>query len=393
MTETSDAAMKPSVIDDAEFNATVQPIAAARGLPNRLYVDPAALVGERDTVFRNNWTGIGFAADVPGKGDAVPVDFLGFPLLILRDRKGAVRVFHNACRHRGHPLVDKPCSGLALLRCPYHSWAYGLDGSLRSTPLIGGVGANEIEGFDRTRFGLVEVRSVVWFGVVFIDLSGVAPDIAARTAEIEARWPGAEVDRLTGGGPASQFTLHVDCNWKLAVENYCEAYHLPFVHPDLNSYSPLEDHYTIAETHYAGQGSLNYKGGDALGGLGFPEFPTWPTDRREVAEYIAFFPNVLLGIHRDHGYAIVLIPDGPTRTEERIQLLYVDATVAEDADMAPRVQAHARQWRQVFEEDLGVVAGMQRGRLSPGFDGGVFSPVLETPTHAFHRWTARELRR
>ncbi|MCR9255509.1 MAG: aromatic ring-hydroxylating dioxygenase subunit alpha [Alphaproteobacteria bacterium] len=380
-----------SVLSDEEFSATVRSISGARGLPNRLYVDPESAEAERQTVFRNNWTGIGFAHDVPNAGDAVPVTFLGWPLLMLRDRKGRVKVFHNVCRHRGHPLIDKKCSGLAMLRCPYHSWAYGLDGSLRSTPLIGGVGVNEVEGFDRSRFNLVEVRSEVWFGVVFIDMSGVAPPLSERTDAIEARWPGADLARLVSGGDRAQFALTVECNWKLAVENYCEAYHLPFVHPDLNSYSPLEDHYTIAERHFAGQGSMNYKGNDALGGKPFPEFEAWPAEKREIAEYVAFFPNVLFGIHRDHGFAILLIPQGPARTEERIQLFYVGDTVPEDPAMASVIDAHARQWRQVFEEDLGVVAGMQRGRTSPGFDGGVFSPVLETPTHAFHRWTAEQL--
>ena len=46
----------------------------------------------------------------------------------------------------------------------------------------------------------------------------------------------------------------------------------------------------------------------------------------------------------------------------------------------------------VFGEDIGAVEGMQRGRQSPGFQGGVFSPVLDHPTHFFHQWVARRVR-
>ena len=29
------------------------------------------------------------------------------------------------------------------------------------------------------------------------------------------------------------FSLDVKCNWKFAIENYCESYHLPTIHPEL----------------------------------------------------------------------------------------------------------------------------------------------------------------
>ena len=45
------------------------------------------------------------AADVPEPGDAKPIEFLGMPLLLLRDKDGDVRVFQNICRHRAAPVV------------------------------------------------------------------------------------------------------------------------------------------------------------------------------------------------------------------------------------------------------------------------------------------------
>ena len=36
------------------------------------------------------------------------------------------------------------------------------------------------------------------------------------------------------------FDLEVKCNWKLAIENYCESYHLPTIHPKLNKISNIK---------------------------------------------------------------------------------------------------------------------------------------------------------
>ena len=52
-------------------------------------------------------------------------------------------------------------------------------------------------------------------------------------------------------------------------------------------------------------------------------------------------------------------------------------------------QAVMAAWKLVFEEDIFAVEGMQQGRSSPGFNGGVFSPVLDTPSHVFHKWVAQ----
>ena len=110
-----------------------------------------------------------------------------------------------------------------------------------------------------------------------------------------------------------------------------------------------------------------------------------PFDRG--AEYIALFPNALFGIHRDHLFTGVILPEAVDRTRELFDLYYFDEAAAAPA-MEPLRQANARLWRTVFEEDLGVVEGLQRGRASPAFTGGVFSPVLEGPSHCFHRWVA-----
>jgi choline monooxygenase len=369
-----------------DLSAVRRPVSEAQGLPNPHYIDPAVFEEEKHAVLFSSWAGLGVTADVPEAGDAVPITFLGMPLLIVRDKNETVRVFQNICRHRGMILVEEPRKIEGAIRCPYHSWCYGTDGRLVSTPHVGGPGQNTHASIDRDLLGLIEVRSHIWRNVIWINIDGKALPFEEENAELIKRW--AEFDKpLFHGGADSQFQLKVDCNWKLAVENYCESYHLPWVHPGLNSYSRLEDHYHIEQPDaFSGQGTLVYRQLHGDKGQVFADFEGVGEKWNEAAEYISVYPNVLLGAHRDHAFAIVLVPENEGRTVENIHLYY--ATPETDANMRA---ANTEQWKLVFEEDIFVVEGMQKGRHAPSFDGGRFSAVMDSPSHCFHAWVAGKI--
>jgi len=373
-----------------DLSEVTKPVNTARGLPNAHYIDDAVFEEEREAVLFNNWAGVGFAKDVPETGDAMPVDFLGMPLLILRDQDGVVKVFQNTCRHRGMILVKEKGNIRGTIRCPYHSWCYGLDGGLRSTPHAGGPGVNIHEDIKRNELGLFEIRSHVYFGVVFVNVSGKAPAFEDAHATLLERW--REFDRpLYHGGEDSSFKLEVNCNWKLAVENYCESYHLPWVHPGLNSYSKLEDHYHLLEKgKFSGQGSYVYRQLKGDDGQMFPDFDGLSEKWDTGAEYVSCFPNVLFGAQRDHAYAILLEPKAKDKTVEHVEIFYASeaATGDEYADLRAK---NAAQWKDIFVEDVFVVEGMQKGRHGIFFDGGKFVPEMDGPTHMFHEWVANQI--
>lgn len=370
----------------SDLSVVRRPIAEANGLPNAHYIDPAVFNEEKQALLFDGWAGLAVTADVPEIGDAVPLTFLSMPLLVVRDRKGTVRVFQNTCRHRGMILVEEPRKIEGAIRCPYHSWCYSTEGKLVSTPHVGGPGQNTHEGVDRALLGLTEIRSHIWMGVIWINVSGDAPDFETANADLLARW--AEFDKpLYHGGATSQFQLQVNCNWKLAVENYCESYHLPWVHPGLNSYSRLEDHYHIElQEKFSGQGTLVYRQLKGDDGETFPDFDALSDKWDTAAEYITAFPNVLMGVHRDHTFAIILVPEGPEKTTENVHLFYASPDVSEALK-----DKNAALWKTVFEEDIFVVEGMQRGRHAVNFDGGRFSPAMDGPTHLFHDWVAARM--
>ena len=367
--------------------SVLKPIEQANGLPNACYVDENMHAKEADAIFKQGWAAIGFGCDVPKPGCVYPVELLGIPLLMVRTKNNEVHVFENVCRHRGMILVEEPAQLNGPITCPYHAWSYDLEGQLKATPHVGGPNIHKDETVICEDLSLNRVKSALWRDVVFINLSGIAPEFAEIARPLRERWAEFETD-IYSGGADSMFTLEVDCNWKLAVENYCEAYHLPFIHPGLNSYSRLEDHYNILdEQSYAGQGSYVFKPQLDENGRSFPVFAGLSTKWDTAAEYCAFFPNVLFGVHKDHCYAILLIPNGQGKTEERVSLYYADkaALAPEYAEMRA---TNTRLWKGIFIEDIGVVEGMQRGRYAPSYDGGKFSPKMDTPTHHFHKWVA-----
>jgi phenylpropionate dioxygenase-like ring-hydroxylating dioxygenase large terminal subunit len=101
---------------------------------------------------------------------------------------------------------------------------------------------------------------------------------------------------------------------------------------------------------------------------------------------LAIYPNVLLGVHKDHTYSIILIPKGPNKTIEKVDIYYSKKIT--DTNLRKR---NTKQWKKVFKEDISVVEGMQKGRKGIHFDGGKFSPVMDGPTHCFHKWVASNL--
>ena len=373
-----------------DLSAVTQPVSTAKGLPNAFYTDPQVFEAEKERVFFRNWAALGFISDAPEPGDAKPMTFLGQPLVMIRDRDGTLRVFQNICRHRGMILIAEPGKIERAIRCPYHSWCYELNGNLRTTPHVGGPGTNRHDDIKRDELGLFEVRSHIWMGIVFINLDGKAPAFEDYAADAIARY--RDFDKpLYKCGDEGTFTMEVASNWKLAIENGAESYHLPWVHPGLNSYSRLEDHYHIETPGpFCGQGTTVYNPSLDESGRKFPAFEGLGEKWGMSAEYPMFFPNIMLGFQRDHFWGFIVEPVAHNVSREHVQIFYTSPEVAGD-DWAPMRRRNADMWAEVFAEDIFVVEGMQKGRSASMFDGGKFSPIMDNPTHDFHSWVARQM--
>ncbi|MGI4765143.1 MAG: aromatic ring-hydroxylating oxygenase subunit alpha, partial [Janthinobacterium lividum] len=94
-------------------------------LPQPFYTDPNLLRFDLDAVFGRSWIMVGFDCEIPRPGSYMALTIGASPVVILRDRDGVVRGFHNACRHRGAQICAEGTGRRSLLVCPYHQWSYG----------------------------------------------------------------------------------------------------------------------------------------------------------------------------------------------------------------------------------------------------------------------------
>ena len=384
------------ILDLEKIRVVGNSIEDAHGLPNECYTNSDYLRIERERIFKDKWTVIGVGSSVLNPGDAKPYNLLGIPLIILRDKERKIRVFHNVCSHRGFKLLDEPCSLKNILRCPYHSWSYDFDGKLVATPHIGGLNVHETDKFDKSSSNLKEVRTKVWMDIIFININGNELEFDEYIKPLEERWSKfiSKEDQklLKHSKDHGYFSLDVKCNWKFAIENYCESYHLPWIHPELNKVSNISDHYHIQglPNRFAGQGTNKYDQ-PVKGNQSFNNFPNWPKDLSKKAEYIALFPNVMIGLHIDHFYIFWLEPKSTSETKEHLMMYYVGDDSANGPEFAEMRKKNAEFWKEVMSEDIKAIEGMQEGRNSPAYNGGNFSPIMDNPTHEFHKWVANNL--
>ena len=385
-----------NIIDKKKLDVVNNSIEKAHGLPNECYTSKDYTLIERKKLFEDKWIVAGVASSIPEIGDVKPIDILGMPILILRNKQNKIKVFHNVCSHRGVKLVSKSGKINSLIRCPYHSWSYSLDGKLMATPHIGGMNKHSADGFDKSKSNLKEIRSYIWLDLIMININqnemSFEEYIKPLSDRWEKFWPIKDRELIHHSNDFGYFKLNAKCNWKFAIENYCESYHLPWVHPGLNSYSKIEDHYHIQglPNRFAGQGTVVYnpqfKGKEKL-----PSFPNWPKDKENIAEYVALFPNVMLGIHKDHYYAYWIEPINHEFTLEHMELYYVGEQAAQANKFKSLRKQNHKQWEDIQKEDVDIIQGMQTGRNSPSYNGGNFSPVMDNPTHHFHKWVAQNL--
>ena len=385
-----------NIINKKKLDLVNKPIHKAHGLPNECYTSKEYTLIERKKIFEDKWVVIGVASSLPNIGDIKPLDLLGLPLLIVRNKKNKIKVFHNVCSHRGVKLVSEIGKNKNVIRCPYHSWSYNFDGNLIATPHIGGMNKHKASSFNNSDNNLREIRTCVWLDLIIVNINNNEISFENYIKPLSNRWakfwPLKDRKLIKHSKDFGYFQLTAKCNWKFAIENYCESYHLPWVHPGLNSYSKIDDHYHIQglPNRFAGQGTEVYNP-RLKGNKKFPCFPNWPKKKEKIAEYIALFPNVMLGIHKDHFYAYWLEPVNHEHTIEHMELYYVGENAANSKKFQSLRKQNHKLWKDIQKEDVDIIQRMQIGRNSPSYNGGNFSPVMDNPTHHFHKWVATNI--
>jgi len=247
-------------------------------LPASVYTDPERFEAERRRVFAEQPLLVGFSGDLPEPGDRILFDAAGPPVVVVRGRDRVVRAFRNLCRHRGARLVEG-CERSHRMTCPFHAWSYELDGRLASFPH-----AEAFEGLDRDSVRLVELPAEEWEGMIFVRATpGAAIDAEAFVGPMGPLLAALDLGSLHR---VCRDAFELESNWKVALDTFCETYHVPALHRDslsrnLIPYVTIFDHYD-RHHRYSGPGN------DFLELLDKPE-SEWPTGGYQAVHYI--FPN------------------------------------------------------------------------------------------------------
>jgi Rieske 2Fe-2S family protein len=365
-------------------------------LPSAFYYDPGQYERELNALWYRNWV-YAFRAKTltePGSFKTVRID--NQTALVIRDEEGALRAFHNTCRHRGSVLCRTEAGRLGkLITCPYHAWSYDLRGNLRRVPSL-----SSPEGFGRKSFSLYPVALTEWRGLVFLCFDPAhAPPFStafARGSDRLDHWP---LEDLVS---AHSFTREIACNWKIFWENYNECLHCPGVHPELCDVVPIYGRGIMSEredpnwAEHAASDDPRHKGGIGR------HSETWTSDgkavgrtfdglteaeRRAGHHFMTSLPSMFLVGHVDYVRITYLRPLGPERTELTSEWMFPAETLADPTfDLAKAVDFV----KLVQEQDANACELNQRGIRALPHAGGVLMPE-EMYVHDFHQWVRQGL--
>src|SRR6266436_9193871 len=204
------------------FRKTAETFAAgAKTLQQKYFVSPQIFAEEQEKIFSRQWVLVGHQSQIAQAGDYFTAEIAGESLIIVRDKRDAIRGFYNVCRHRGSRLIENRNGRSQGIQCPYHAWTYALDGRLIGAPHM-----DDVPGFDKADYSLYPVSLALWEGFIFVNLADASAQRGGYVSLEEwfaplagkfSRW------NLLSLRSARRIEYDVRANWKLMFQNYSEC--------------------------------------------------------------------------------------------------------------------------------------------------------------------------
>ena len=391
------------ILGKRAVTAIRKPIEKAGGLPGAAYTSQEFFDLEQETFFPRTWMGVGFEADIPKAGDAMPVMIGKLPIILVRNEVGEIKAFHNVCRHRAATVLTKPEKGLKALTCPYHAWAWNLDGALRAIPFFDGTKDGSRTDLNRCKLSLVPVRCAVWHHWIFINLDGKAPPIEKHVEPLQKLVAGTQIGATHLG---KRQDWEFQANWKFQNDNW-ETYHHIWVHKgifnkisddlEMKTGEPwteaLQDRSFVTLKARKGRPARAKSGGKGDVKHPLPAIPVSPGASRTVCTSV-LLPNVTVTVTENHLASVIIDPLGPDRTIAKMGFFFASKG-ATDGDFAAARKQVLDRWLGksrkpdgrdgIRSQDFGIWEEQQIARHSPVADEVVFSPVWERNVHHFQQ--------
>jgi choline monooxygenase len=346
--------------------------ARSMSLRSEAYTDAKWAEADLEAIFSRTWQWVCHGEKVAEPGSYVSATIAGMPVVVVRDRYGSLRAFYNVCKHRAHELLSGSGTTGSIV-CPYHGWAYGLDGRLR-----GARRADRMETFDTSEICLEQVQVEELCGLVYVNLDAAAQPLSEQAADLAAeieQWA-PDVAELTH---ARRLTYDVRSNWKNVIDNFLECYHCHIAHKEFVDLVDMDTYevrtHGIWSSHFAEAGRHANAAYDV--------------SEATVNEHAVWWlwPNTCLLRYPGRGNFMVfqILPAGADRTLETWDF-YLETEEPNDAE-----RQSIRYIDEVLQQqDISLVESVQRGMSTPAFSQGriVFDPagsgLSEHGVHHFH---------
>lgn len=356
--------------------AAEMPDGAATTIPGALYTDPDHYRDEVTAVLEPAWHCVGCEGEISRPGDFFTVDLLGEPLVIVRGDDGVIRALSNVCRHRGMPIAGG--SGrAAAFTCPYHAWSYRNDGSLLTVSYV------DEPWFDTSACSLPEFAVEIWHGQIHVTLASEPAPLRPTLDGLDAQLANYEPDVFEWAHTESEVW---NTNWKCAVENFIEGYHLSVVHPTtlhhltptrLSRIGPADGAYTSFWSYYPADLPSRGPGAEGL-----------TAENRTRSLLWVMFPTQLGSQNASFLASLNVLPEAVDRT--RIRWTVSAHPRCDDDVIAGAVQ----MWRDVNAEDSAKLERLQvalASRSARDHAGPLVDEDKEGTIHRFHRHLASRM--
>jgi Rieske 2Fe-2S family protein len=385
-------------------------------LERDFYVAPEVFAADLARIFHRHWLFAGYAFQVPRPGDFFTYKVGTESIIVVRDRAGEIRAFHNVCRHRGSRICKTEQGNAHRLVCPYHRWTYELDGTLVVDT------AREF-GVDRAELSLRPVAIEDAAGLLFVCLSESPPDFSDALATVRRKMKPHALERAK---IAHQVEYVVEANWKLVFENNRECYHCPTHHKEYNSaaYDVQRDMALIDPSLQPAMDAIVARANARFRALGLDEGDTLSTmtgaafrchrtpvmegavtqsmDGKALCDRLmgdikewdsgtlrtTLFPNFWQHTNCDYAAAARLTPIGPDETHVRGYWL-VDAEAVEGRDYT--LDRLLPIWDLTNRQDWTICHDQQAGVSSRAYVPGPYSLIRERNVAHFLDWYLGEL--
>jgi choline monooxygenase len=362
------------------FDQTHAPVELARHAPGFIYTSPELYQLEKERIWMRDWLCLGREEEIEKPGDYIATRVLDEPVLLVRDHDGKVNAFSNICQHRGVEVATGS-GNKRVFTCPFHGWTYELDGRLKGAPHM-----KEAQGFDTRDCRLPALRVELWKGWIFVNFDDGARALSEYVATLEQDFGYLRQEdcRL-----AVKTVCEVDCNWKLAVENFVDFYHLNVVHTGTNGRLFTKEAFRFSPRPRGGY-VVEYNSGPSTLSKApvFGKMP-WMEDRpMEFSTGGLLAPNFTLFGRVDDVHPYVTWPVSLTRSRVIVYTL-LPKVYFDQPNFAERVEAYREFQKQVVTEDSDMLRSMQNGIASRRFAPGRMAHIERGVQHVLNGYLDR----